>query len=452
MSVRKYLERYAEPEVRLAEFVTGRYCAALVVPAHRERASSIAGLLAPPSAAGRVLIVLVVNAAEDSPADARRETCEIFGELTRVFGAPRAMASSPPLWLYELADHDLLAVDRASPGYELPAKQGVGLARKIGADLSLALWAAGRVELPWLFSTDADVVLPEDYFTSAATVQPTAAGLGTVGGLLFPFRHAAGGQPAVDAATAVYELTLRYHVLGLRFAGSPYAYHSIGSALAVAAEPYAAVRGFPKRLAGEDFYLLDKLAKTSVLAAAPSSAIAIRSRLSDRVPFGTGPRVLELCGEAERGELPEVYAPESYVALRAVLSGFRTLSETRDSASFEASCAGLGDVAPHVRTALRSLGFEQELGRALAESKTAVVLLRRLCTWFDALRTLRFIHALRDLVAPDVALSQALREAPFVPHGAGALEVNSALATLSSAEHADTGPWGVPRLLSRSAE
>ncbi len=35
-----------------------------------------------------------------------------------------------------------------------------------------------------------------------------------------------------------------------------------GSSLGVLAPAYAEVRGFPRRQAGEDFYLLDKLAKT----------------------------------------------------------------------------------------------------------------------------------------------------------------------------------------------
>ncbi len=447
MSVRKYLERYAEPEAALALHVPGRYHAAVVVPAHREPASSVLGLLGA-HAPGRVLIVLVVNAAEDSTPEARRETCAVFAELERSYGAAAVLAAAPPLRSYALESHDLLVVDRASQGHLLPAKQGVGLARKIGADLALGLWAAGRVELPWLFSTDADVVLPPDYFASAAAVVPRGGELGSVGGLLFPFRHQAGGEHSVDVATELYELTLRYHVLGLRHAGSPYAYHSIGSALAVNTEAYAAVRGFPKRLAGEDFYLLDKLAKVSVLAHALSSPIAIRSRLSDRVPFGTGPRVRELCLAAERGEIARVYQPLAYGALGAVLRAFSALARTRDVALVDSGLEReIGTVASAAREALAALGFEQELERALAESKSETVLRRRLVTWFDALRTLRFIHGLRDRALPDVGISHALREAAFVPRGVAELPTSAALAELSAAERTYTGPSGVPRLL-----
>ena len=53
----------------------------------------------------------------------------------------------------------------------------------------------------------------------------------------------------------------------MKYARSPYAFHTIGSTMAVSANHYAKVRGFPKREAGEDFYLLNKLAKVKTLGA-----------------------------------------------------------------------------------------------------------------------------------------------------------------------------------------
>ena len=54
---------------------------------------------------------------------------------------------------------------------------------------------------------------------------------------------------------------MSYYVAGLAMAGSRYAHHSLGSTIAVHAKTYAAVRGYPKRSAGEDFYLLNKICK-----------------------------------------------------------------------------------------------------------------------------------------------------------------------------------------------
>ena len=46
-------------------------------------------------------------------------------------------------------------------------------------------------------------------------------------------------------------------MLGLEFAASPYAWHSLGSCLAVTPEAYAAVRGFPKRAGGEEMTIFE---------------------------------------------------------------------------------------------------------------------------------------------------------------------------------------------------
>ena len=41
---------------------------------------------------------------------------------------------------------DLLIIDRTHTGLVLPDDQGVGMARKIAADVALALWTAGSIE------------------------------------------------------------------------------------------------------------------------------------------------------------------------------------------------------------------------------------------------------------------------------------------------------------------
>src|SRR6185503_7192191 len=79
--------------------------------------------------------------------------------------------------------------------------------------------------------------------------------------LTYPFVHVPSGESAVDRAHNIYEVFLRYYVLGLAAAGSPWAMHTIGSSLAVDLDAYAAVRGVPRRDAAEDFYLVSKVAK-----------------------------------------------------------------------------------------------------------------------------------------------------------------------------------------------
>ena len=68
----------------------------------------------------------------------------------------------------------------------------------------------------------------------------------------------------------------------------------MGSCLAVRPEAYAAVRGFPRKNAAEDFYVLDKLAKVGTIARLAGTPLLLEGRLSDRVPFGTGKALSDL--------------------------------------------------------------------------------------------------------------------------------------------------------------
>ena len=133
----------------------------------------------------------------------------------------------------------ILVVDRFTPPGFFPDDQGVGLARKIGVDLCARLHASGRLASSFVHTTDADVELPNDYF-DRTPAGPAAA-------LLFPFFHRPDVEPRLGRAVLLYEISLRYYVLGLSFAGSPYAFHTIGSTIATDVGAYMKVRGFPKR-------------------------------------------------------------------------------------------------------------------------------------------------------------------------------------------------------------
>ena len=276
---KQYLDRYAEPEAGDLGALRRRFGHVLTVPAYgegRELRKALASIPAGPL--GDVLTVLVVNGRVDSPRSMRDANLAMLDELRAAGG--RGVPVAQNAVVHEHPRGALLLVDRATPGRELPPRHGVGLARKIAADIALALWSEGRVASPWIHCTDADVALPTDYFEAAASNASDAA-------LVYPFRHVDATREALE-----YEVSLRYYVAGLRFAGSPYAFHTIGSTLAVHATAYARVRGFPKRLAAEDFYLLNKLAKVGTIRSLDGEPIRLSARTSNRTPFGTG-RALE---------------------------------------------------------------------------------------------------------------------------------------------------------------
>lgn len=409
-AVTKYLARYAEREIELARSVGGSYGAALIVPACRESITLLDGYRAAAEALDeRLLVILVVNAAADAGPSTHAENERLLRELAARYSAAERLSdgsSLPPAWRGRDEVFDVLWLDRATSRHRLPEQQGVGLARKVGTDLALALHAAGKLRVPWLFGSDADAELPRDYFACS-----TASG---VAALLFPFTHVPSGDTEVDVATEHYEVSLRYYTLGLGWAGSPYAYHSIGSTFAVDAQSYAKVRGFPKRTAGEDFYLLDKLAKIGPIERVETEPVRIASRRSDRVPFGTGRKVAEIAAATAAGSEQRLYHPEVFAGLNAWLSALERFVAHRDLSGLREDLAGArGSLGPRVLRAVEAAGAFDELALAIRQSPRAEVLRRRVHTWFDALRTLRFVHALRDSGSVALPFREALATAPF---------------------------------------
>lgn len=419
--VQKYLARYAEPEASLALSISDGYAAALIVPALAEPIELLDGYrVAARAVSGRVLLILVVNAGAGLRAELEEENARLLAKLAELDAQSESL--SPAVRRIRTPDFDLLSIDRSSPGRELPAKCGVGLARKIGMDFALALYAQGKLRSPWLFSTDADASLPAAYFQSTAQARSCSSAL------LYPFRHT-GSFDRTTAATELYEMALRYQVLGLSWAGSPYAYHSIGSALAVRAEAYAHVRGVPKREAGEDFYLLDKLGKIAPLQRLGGEPVQIRARRSTRVPFGTGPRVSAILAE-NKIWVPE---PRAFFVLAELLAALLRFASSRDERDLSLT-EGLtpGTEFQSAERALAELGIREACREAARAVRTGN-LGRRLLTWFDALRTLRFLHALRAAGLRDLPLEAALERAPFTP-GVASVQRDQALFRLRQLE------------------
>ena len=412
----QYFAHYAEPEARLAKQLTDRYLAALVVPACGESPSLMDGFRNALSCAPeRALMVLVVNAPDAAPAPIHAENQRLLSYLQAQFPQAQLIADESVAgraWLGRAEGYDLFWLDRASPGIRLPAREGVGLARKLGGDFAAALWACGQVSCPLIASSDADVTLPVEYFRQLTEPvverAPSSA-------WLWPYRHEPGGDAGIDAATVLYEISLRYYVLGLAAAGSCYAYQSVGSTLCVSAPAYLSVRGVPKREAAEDFHLLDKLAKVAPLRRPAHSPVAIRARASERVPFGTGRRSREIGEELALGREFELYSPQIFQALAAVIQGLDDFSRTAEvGALARAVELEVPEIAQVVLEISSELGVLSALASAAGQAPTGPVLRRRIHTWFDSLRTLRFVHRMRDRALPSVPWREALGSARFL--------------------------------------
>lgn len=375
----KYLTQYAEPEVALARALpTRNWDYALLIPAYRESPAFFGKLKESLLAHHQVLLILVVNQPDSEP-----HPHPLNHQLHRlVIGESRALSESANMALRQIkgTNSTVLLVDRFSPGNTIPRREGVGLARKIGADIATFMIHQQQVASPWIFSTDADTDLPTDYFTAVEPAGGNACAL-------YPFQHRCHDN-AVGHATQLYEISLNYYVAGLDYAGSPYAFHTIGSTLAFDYRVYAKARGFPKRAGGEDFYLLNKLAKLGGICRLKAPTLNIEARHSDRVPFGTGPAIGKILDSNSVASAPLFYHPHIFDELRHWLTIAPNLLSNPSR---------LSELSDNVHEVILNLGVEKMLIHGNRQCKTTAQFERHLHTWFDGFRTLKFIHGLREM-------------------------------------------------------
>ncbi len=297
-------------------------------------------------------------------------------------------------WIKLSELQSLLLINR----FERPiiSKQGVGLARKIGNDIALTLYHHGFIRTPWLFNTDADALLPNNYFepfVNQHNNKPT-----NISAYVYHFKHTAKTK-ALQEATWCYDTYLRYYTAGLQYARSPYAYPTIGSLLALSAKHYAQVRGYPKRAAGEDFYILNKLRKLAPIQTLNNPTITLAGRLSKRVPFGTGPALEKIKNQNRKAFM--VYAPSSFQYLKELLYNVHQQIEQQKN-DF--------NIAKTYHNHLHALGFNTWLSKVNWPKQAAQQKHKLWHNWFDALKTLQLIRHLQHHSHPAQPIQYALEQ------------------------------------------
>jgi hypothetical protein len=416
----QYFARYAESEVDVLmqyesllpdEFFVENV---LVIPAYQETSAFIERFLVSELSNEPVLMVVVINepiveckspVLIDPSIDTFVEHLDTKTSNQQKLLHQYSISCGSINWQYEnltlvkIKNNKawLLVIDRFTQAID--KEQGVGLARKIGTDLSAYLISINRVKQQWICSSDADASLPDDYFSALHSRYKTTVAC------CFNFMHRSDDE-SVHQANFLYETALRYYVAGLQYAGSPYAFFTIGSTLAFKAEVYVKARGFPKRSAGEDFYLINKLAKLGNVEFIEDVTIKLEARTSQRVPFGTGPAVQKILDLQKSKQDYCYYHPELFILLKSTLDSFSNLWLYRtDLTSWFKALPVI------VRTALIEIGFESFVEKQKNNSEKQFD--KQLVVWFDAFKTLKFIHNLRANHYHDIPLSLALSKAPF---------------------------------------
>jgi hypothetical protein len=369
----------------------------VVIPALAESASLpllIASLSADHTLPSSGLaVVFVVNNRDDATGAEK-------GDNQRSLARLRQFRSSVPF--------PLGIVDAASPGLCLPDRDGgVGLARKIGHDLLLPHLSVGASD-PVLVSLDADTLVEPGYARAIVTHFRSAVS----GGAVIPFAHQQADTSREEEAIVRYELFLRCYVAGLAFAGSPYAFHTVGSAMACRLSAYLKTGGMNRRRAGEDFYFLQSLAKTSGVQQLPGTVVHPSPRRSGRVPFGTG-RAVGAQLDGTPGAML-FYQAESFRLLGRWLA---LAAEGCRLRQHDLAQRGR-ELSPHLGDFLRDQGFVPAWDGFLRQHRHEERLVRALHDWFDAFRIMKFLHYLADGPLPRLPAEEVVTVWPEVWGGA----------------------------------
>jgi hypothetical protein len=374
-SVKKYLDTRGLCGLwKIAGTQQGGFEGAVVIPSLAETDFLFTTLHAlaqnPSELLQRFLIVVVVNHREDAPLSAKMDNHQTLQRLA---------ARKPSLDNLHLA-----WVDAASSGLELPQKTGgVGLARKIGMDLALPRFDYEKVT-PLLISLDADTLVRPDYLSALIRHFQDAK----VSGAVIPFCHQPGSTPEEDRAIKRYELFLRAYVLGLSRAGSPYAFHTVGSAMACSAQAYVRMGGMNVRAAGEDFYFLQQLAKTGGISKVRGTVVYPSPRASYRVPFGTGRSITRLL--AGENEAVMFYQTACFQILEEWLA---LIARNLDAPGEEIRNKTKGISLP-LTDFLGRVQFPAVWNKLKKNLRTPSTLLSGFHGWFDGLKTMKLIHHL----------------------------------------------------------
>ncbi len=190
---------------------------------------------------------------------------------------------------------------------------GVGYARKIGMDECVRRFLLVRQERGIICSLDVDCIVEQNYLVEIEKLFKRK----NAKACTIRFEHPLEGHDfsnEIYDAIAQYELYLHYHLLASRFTRHPFAYHTIGSAMAVRADVYAMQGGMSQRQAGEDFYFLQKVIPLDKFYELTTTCIYPSPRVSERVPFGTGMSIKKILNSETKKWL--VYHPQAYVDLK----------------------------------------------------------------------------------------------------------------------------------------
>lgn len=368
-----YLKKH-NPPYRIDKPTDAKTGLIVVIPAYREDElifTTLNSLFSCEPPSFRVEVIVVLNTPEDQQPEIISEQKACAAEIREL-----ANPGACPPWL------NLLTLE----AYDLRKKHfGAGLARKTGLDEAARRFYSIRKPDGIIACLDADSPVAANYFTA---IEKWFSNSDNAGASIY-FEHPLEGeryQDEVYEAITLYELHLRYYLLALKQTGFPYAFHTVGSCMVFRVINYARVGGMPKKQAGEDFYLLQKLIPLGGFGELNTTTVYPSPRPSDRVIFGTGASVKNhLQGTQKQGT---TYNPQAFNDLTTLFLLAPEL-ETLPPEEFEDWTYQL--TGP-LRSFLLNTNFEKELRTIQQNSSNSKTFLKRFFGVFNAFTIIRYLN------------------------------------------------------------
>lgn len=377
----KYLQHYQEKRCDIALYTNELRASNpadlfIVIPCYKENWTTVSATLASLANAERgnlsITTLILINYKESDSPKVKSDSQLLYGQLTSY------SHDNPNLFVFLK---------------ELSGKhKGVGLARKLLMDAAF-LHCMEYDQDSIIVNLDADTCIQPNYYQALYRSFEEDKSM-EAGSIDFHHTHIESNDAILN-----YEFHLNYFIQMQRWVGLPFAYQTIGSAMAVKSYAYAKQGGMNLRQAGEDFYFLQKYAKSYTLRDVYTTTVCPSGRESDRVPFGTGKAVKDF--NLLEQPIGTTYNPNSFILLKSWLSKI----VARLIAAEDYQQSGNSILDGYLKLINARVNYEKILSSSL-DANTRV---RHFFIWFDAFLFFKYLHYCRDMGLDDVPNTQACR-------------------------------------------
>ena len=360
----------------------------VIVPAYNEPGIAVMldSLLFCDKPACEVEVIIVVNAPSDANADSIRNNEDCIKNIEG--------------WKKRNQDcfFQLFSLNIVKPDFR---DWGVGLARKTGMDEAVRRFNRIGKSDGVIVNLDADCLVAKNYLVSLnnellINSQRSACSI--------YFEHQRGNDDRLDEFITWYELHLRYFLQGIKFAGFPFAFHTVGSSIAVKAISYIKAGGMNRRQAGEDFYFIQKLVPAGGYFSLSTTVVYPSARASSRVPFGTGATISRLTADKSVELLS--YNVQAFKELHSLFSSIESFFMSGDQ-DVESGYYNL----PH---GFRSFIDINEWTEKIAELKGNTSGLqsfrKRFFGWFNMFKIVKYLNLVHQNTFTKVSISKSAGE------------------------------------------